>query len=133
MKYWPYVMIVFLLVAFVGCQEKAKAEKVEVLDISAFDRKLSGTSNKIVLDVRTPAEYQEGHLQNAVLIDIKTGSFEEDVEKLDKNKPIFVYCASGVRSEKAASILEEKGFKEIYHMDGGLQEWEKEGKPVVKD
>lgn len=132
MKHVSGIFIAFFFLAFVSCQEKSKKDTIKVLDISSFDKKLSETSSKIILDVRTPSEYEAGHLQNSVLIDIKNSSFEDDVNKLDKTKPVFVYCAAGIRSEKAALILEKKGFKEIYHMDGGLQAWEDENRPVVK-
>lgn len=127
-KYKTAVMIAFTFFILLGCREKSESQ--QLLSIAAFDEKLSSTSNKILLDVRTPAEYQEGHLPDATLIDIKRDDFTAQINKLDKGKPVFVYCAAGIRSEKAAAILHAQGFKEVYDLDGGFNAWKDAGKPV---
>lgn len=111
---------------------RQKSENVQVLNASSFEEKMNRTSGKTVLDVRTPEEYQEGHLANSILIDINREDFKEQVNKLDKSKPVFVYCLSGGRSQRASAILKEQGFSKVYHLGGGIREWTNEGKPVVK-
>jgi len=74
-----------------------------------------------LLDVRQPKEYEKGHLPGAVLIPV--GELDERVSELDPAKPTIVYCASGVRSRAAASILVKAGFGEVYCMAGGLNAW----------
>ncbi|WP_205941116.1 rhodanese-like domain-containing protein [Albibacterium indicum] len=85
-----------------------------------------------VLDVRTAEEYQSGHIEDAVNIDVQKEDFQEKAAKLDKNRPVLVYCRSGKRSMKAASALESMGFKRIVNLDGGMLAWEEADKPVEK-
>ena len=88
------------------------------------------TNNKdyIILDVRTQEEYNEGHLDKALLIPVD--ELKERIDELNENKPIVVYCRSGARSSKAAGILIENGFTQVYDM-GGILDWQEEGFPVV--
>lgn len=94
---------------------------------------LSNIQGDIVLiDVRTPGEYEQGHLENALNINIADESFKEEVGKLDKSEPVYVYCKVGGRSAKAASMLEEMGFEQVYDLEGGIRNWENSGMKVVK-
>ena len=77
--------------------------------------------------MRTQDEYGEDHLKTAQNICVTDDDFKEKVAKLDKNEPIYLYCRSGKRSAKAAQILKEMGFKEIYDMEGGFLNWESQG------
>ncbi len=95
-------------------------------------KKHRGDSNYVPLDVRTPQEYEEGHIENSQLLDFKSPYFEEEVQKLGKNKIYYIYCRSGVRSKKAAKIMDKKGFKEIYNIMGGFQKWKGKKLPFEK-
>ena len=86
----------------------------------------------ILIDVRTPQEFEQGHLENSVNINIADRSFKEEVGKLDRSEPVYVYCKVGGRSAKAASILREMGFEEVYDLEGGIRNWGKSGMKVVK-
>jgi rhodanese-related sulfurtransferase len=61
----------------------------------------------VPLDVRTPKEYGEGHIENATFLNIKSKDFEEELDKLDKNKKYFIYCRSGIRSNKGANLMKK--------------------------
>lgn len=98
-----------------------------------FEQKLSAMPGSILIDVRTPEEHGAGHLPDAVLINIHERDFSNRLEKLDKSKPIFLYCASGIRSEKAATILDELGFKKVFTLEGGTRDWVEAGKPLVTE
>ena len=80
-----------------------------------------------LIDVRTPEEYGEGHIANALNIDYFSDNFVENMEKLDKEKPVVLYCKSGNRSNKSAQKLKESGFSKIYDVDGGITEWKSKG------
>lgn len=84
-----------------------------------------------VLDVRTPAEFNSGHLDKAINIDIKSDQFESKAEQLDKSKTVLIYCLAGSRSASAAKILRKKGFV-VQELKGGISAWQEEGLPVVK-
>jgi rhodanese-related sulfurtransferase len=78
----------------------------------------------VILDVRTPMEYQTGHLQGAILLDYNNPSvFLEGLENLDKSKRYFVYCRSGVRSAAACAMMREREFQAAYNLIGGIISW----------
>lgn len=94
--------------------------------------KLLLLDNVQVLDVRTAEEYEGGHIEDAVNIDVLKDDFKAKAAKLDKSKPVLVYCRSGKRSMKAASTLESMGFTRIVNLDGGMLAWEEDDMPVEK-
>ena len=113
---------------FFSCSNGQGNQKIPV---EQFEKKLDDTKDAILLDVRTPGEFSERHLNNALNIDFNADDFEKRIESLDKTKPVFVYCLSGGRSTGAANALAAKGFKTVYNMEGGILAWANAGKPVV--
>lgn len=97
------------------------------LDAQAFKELISQSPNAVIVDVRTDGEVAQGVIENAIQIDFNQPNFELNLDKLDKNKPTFVYCASGGRSGSASKILVEKGFKQVYNLSGGINAWRAEG------
>lgn len=85
------------------------------------------------VDVRTDAEVDQGKIMGAKHIDIYDPAFATNIDKLDKDQPIVVYCAVGGRSAQAASQLKEMGFKQIYNLEGGMRSWKSKGYPVSAD
>ena len=85
--------------------------------------KLMKKSGVQLIDVRTSREFSNGFIAGAKNIDYNGDSFEKQIKKLDKNKPVLVYCAAGGRSENAAELLKEWGFKEVYDLIGGYNGW----------
>ena len=85
-----------------------------------------------LVDVRTPEEFAEGHLEGAVLINFKKRTFPDYINAIDKDKPVAIYCRSANRSGKAALIMQSLGFKEVYDLDGGYKAWNAVAKQVVK-
>ena len=87
--------------------------------------KLEADENAVILDVRTEAEVSEGIIANAINIDIHKGQdFVDQIEALDKNKNYYVYCRSGMRSEKACEIMNQLGFENAYNLIGGILDWD---------
>ena len=86
----------------------------------------------IIIDVRTPEEFAAGHIENAINLDFRSEGFEDSINELDKNKTYLVYCRTAYRSRSAVNIMEELDFNEIYHMLGGIVQWEAEGLPIAK-
>ena len=86
-----------------------------------------------LLDVRSEEEWNEGHIEGAVRVDVTEKGFAEKVVKaVDPKKPVLVYCRSGGRSGRASKVMAKLGFKEIRDLDGGITAWQKAGKKVVK-
>lgn len=109
-------------------EEAVKEQTVnEVLPARAYRAKLEETSELQLVDVRTPEEYAQGHIQGAENINFFDEDFEQQLEqKLDKEQPVYIYCRSGNRSSKAAARMEALGFKAIYDLEGGYMNWPKE-------
>jgi len=84
----------------------------------------------VVLDVRTPEEFAEGHLDGAVLVDFYDADFAEQLEALDPDVPYLVYCRSGNRSGQTLSIMDELGFESAVDVDGGILAWADAGLPI---
>lgn len=81
----------------------------------------------VLLDVRTPQEFDDGHLEGALLVDLISGEFFEYAEDVDTNKSYALYCRSGNRSKMAIQLLEQKGCQDIIELDGGLLDWTDQG------
>ena len=122
--------LVFLFFGLTSCL-KNQADGVQVLDVAKYEKKMTQPDVQLV-DVRTPEEFSEGHLENAINIDVTADDFDAKVVGLDKEKPVMVYCKSGGRSAKASARLKELGFKNISDLEGGITNWKSENKPVVK-
>lgn len=82
-----------------------------------------GNINFVILDIRTPEEFTEGHIDGAQNVDYYD-SFDSEITKLDKNRAYLIYCRSGNRSNMAKDIFKQLGFKEIYELDGGYNLWQ---------
>lgn len=93
------------------------------LSVSDFSKKIKELPSAPLVDVRTPEEYSKGHLSNAANINWNDDNFDAEISKLDKSKPVFVYCLSGGRSGSAAKKMRADGFKEVYELAGGIMKW----------
>ncbi|RAK25186.1 rhodanese-related sulfurtransferase [Flavobacterium aquaticum] len=125
--------VLSLVILFFGLTSclKNQADGVQVLDVAKYEKNMAQPDVQLV-DVRTPVEFSEGHLENAINIDVTADDFDAKVASLDKEKPVMVYCKSGGRSAKASARLKELGFKTITDLEGGITNWKSENKPVVK-
>ncbi len=117
--------ITLIMAAFmVACNTSSN-----VLDVAQFEQKLS-TPDVILIDVRTPQEFNEGHIAGAVNMDFYGDNFEAQINSIDKSKTVLVYCKSGNRSGKAASIMAKQNFKNVFDLSGGITNWIASGKSV---
>jgi rhodanese-related sulfurtransferase len=96
---------------------------IEILEPKTYREAIS--TNKVKpIDVRTTREYNSGHILNALNVDVSNRkAFQQYFEKLDRSKPVYLYCRSGSRSQSAAKLLVQLGFKEIYDLKGGYLNW----------
>lgn len=118
------LVLLFVITAFVACTSETK-KTVSKVNVSQFSEGLSQPDVQLI-DVRTPEEYAEGHIENSTLIDFNSDDFKEQIKDLDPDKPVYLYCRSGNRSGKASKIMKELGFKEIVDLDGGYSAWSEE-------
>ena len=106
--------------------------KVTILLPTDFKQQIETNPKAQLIDVRTPGEFNAGHLQGATNVNIGDADFMDKMAKLDKTQPIFVYCAVGGRSANAADKLAAAGFTDVYDLKGGITRWTNEGLTVVK-
>ncbi len=99
------------------------------LNTSAFAER-AATDGVVVLDVRTPTEYADGHLAGALNIDVESPDFADQIAALDKTAPYAIYCRSGNRSAVAMSEMADAGFTDLAHLVGGINAWVQDGRPI---
>lgn len=127
--------ILVVVIALVGGWIKEKTATQTIKDISvkeAYDLMGKNKDNQsfIIIDVRTPQEFANEYIENAVNIDYYSEEFQNELNKLDKEKTYLIYCLSGNRSGKALSIMKELAFREVYNILGGIIQWKAEGYPL---
>lgn len=120
MKNLFFFNILFAFLFLSGCAN-SQTDKVKNLSQKEFKSTFEKQKTVQLLDVRTAKEIAQGKIINAAEMDYFDPEFKAKVEKMnfDKSKPMIVYCASGGRSSKAADILVELGFKNVYNLEGG--------------
>ncbi len=121
---------ILLYLAFVPFAIMASAQSNGNLDVEHFKAALE-KNDALLIDVRTPKEFAEGHIEAAANVDWNGGNFMQDLSGIDKTEPVLLYCGSGNRSGKAMEALKKAGFTDVKHLEGGFQEWEKQGEPVI--
>lgn len=118
----------FVWMLFSACQSNGQGNLS--ISVTDFESKLN-SENYQLLDVRTAGEFKAGYLKGALQADwLNKKEFEERTQYLNPEKPLLVYCASGVRSEQAAKWLLKKGFKEVYNLKGGTSAWQVSGRKL---
>ena len=130
-----YISINLVIVAFIftSCTNGQSSPSNPSISAIEFSKKISELPDAPIIDVRTPGEFSQGHLKNAVNYDISTGEFENKIASLDKSKPVLVYCLSGSRSTYAVSYMKSNGFKEVYELNGGMMRWRAANLPETTD
>lgn len=103
-----------------------EAETVKTVSATDFKQAVDDSS-VIVLDVRTPEEYNEGHIARSSNIDFYSESFVDRIATLDKKASYAVYCRSGNRSEQTLSLMKEMGFEKVLDLSGGIGAWQRAG------
>jgi rhodanese-related sulfurtransferase len=112
--------------------EAAFVKNLSPEEASAWIRENESRGDVVLLDVRTPQEYSGERIAGAVLIDYLSGTFREELERMDRGKRYLVYCRTGNRSEKAVTLMKELRFREIRHLSGGIVKWKDAGLPTAR-
>lgn len=121
-----FVILISTLTLTVSCE--ANTSYIEAVKL---EEKIINQEQIQLLDVRTPEEFQEGHLENAININWNDPNFIQQTHHLDKTQPLYIYCKSGRRSAAAAQQLSEEGF-EVYDLKGGIDNWKQNNHPIIK-
>ncbi len=130
------VSLVIGVVLVGGCRTSEPEPTQIILNLSpqqAADL-IQDNANNIdffIIDVRTPGEFAEGHIENAIMIDYYSDIFADRIGFLDRDKIYLTYCQTGIRSGASLALMEDLGFMEVYVISGGIEAWEAAGLPVV--
>lgn len=127
-KFHFLLMAAALLAAPLFAAEPA----TKIVTVEETAKLLKSDPKIVVLDVRTPEEFQAGHIKGATNIDFNADDFEKQIASLDKSKTYVVHCAAGGRSTQACKVIEQVKLPTVYHLKEGFQSWEKAGQPVQK-
>jgi len=120
----PILCIAFTL-SVISCKDSTEAE-IKVVSPEEMQTLMELEDVQLV-DVRTAKEHNEEYIVNSQNIDFSSPTFDEDINKLDKTKPVILYCKSGQKSAKCGKKLKEAGFIKIYELEGGISKWKHKG------
>tara|TARA_B100001059_G_scaffold139928_1_gene140070 strand:+ start:1017 stop:1406 length:390 start_codon:yes stop_codon:yes gene_type:complete len=123
-----FVILSLVISLFFCCNKNIKTT---FKNISSNELEVLINENDVkLIDVRRPSEFNSGHIENAINIDYYGGNFSKIFDNLDKSQAIVLYCKSGRRSSKSAVKLVEKGFNNVYNLNGGFEVWAFKGKDI---
>lgn len=117
-----------IVLIFMSCEAQQK-KGTELVTPKQFSEAIVENEGQLI-DVRTPNEYNAGHIEGAQNINLHDDTFAKQINKLDKDKTVYVYCKAGRRSAEATKTLKENGFKNVVELDGGTDAWTAVGKPL---
>ena len=130
------IILLVTFLAFILLSPSAQSDQqftaVSPKEASALIETHKEDSDFVILDIRTPGEYQSGHLKNSIMIDFYSETFAEEINRLDKGKTYLIHCRSGNRSTRSMGLFKKLKFQKIYHLSSGINGWNSEGLPVVK-
>ena len=127
------LVVVMMLMAGASNYLFAQVEPVvRNVTVEEFQGGIDSLKDEIIIDLRTPEELKQGKIADARVIDFFGPNFEPSIEKLEKNKVYFLYCASGARSGETADLMKEMGFKTLFNLEGGFRQWVAKKMPVEK-
>lgn len=128
-------LIVFLAISIFGCNNPKPSKTVtefgEISIITPADFK-EKSQNQTIIDIRTPKEFESGHIEGAININLFDKTFLDQISKLDKKQPVFMYCRSGSRSRSASKKVSNLGFEKVYDLQGGIIFWARNNYQIIK-
>jgi len=113
-------------------QDSTRIIAVSAKEAADLIDKHNGDSDFAILDIRTPGEFQSGHLAKSIPIDFYSQTFADQLSRLDKKKTYLVYCRTGNRSTSSLSLFKKLKFEKIYQMSNGISGWKSQDLPVTK-
>ena len=133
----PILLLSMSSIVIGGCAEQTEIPVQILRDVSPQEALNLIQDNKnipdfIIVDVRTPEEFADGYVANAINIDFRSDGFRSEISRLDRDKTYLIYCRSGSRSRGALETMIELGFMEVYHLSTGIIGWLDERLPIIE-
>jgi rhodanese-related sulfurtransferase len=130
MKKYFFILVTVVCVAYTSCAQTSNTKVITNLSAERFQAAANGDKSGVIIDLRTPEEIKKGYIKGATFIDFLAKDSEKQIDKLDKKKTYYVYCAGGGRSADCAEYMEKHGFTRVYNLEKGFGDWAKKGLPV---
>ena len=127
-----FIICIGFLIPSLSAQDSTRIIAVSAKEAADLIDKHNGDDEFAILDIRTPGEFQSGHLAKSIPIDFYSQTFADQLNRLDKTKTYLVYCRTGNRSTKSLKLFKKLKFQKVYHMASGISAWKSEGFTVVK-
>lgn len=127
-----FILLFIFILTSCNAWKHGKNFSYNELSCEEFQSSLQSASDYLLVDVRTPKEYRNGHVSNAINVSYFHSWFNDSIRKLDHNKTIYMYCETQHRSPLASRKMKKMGFKKIIDLKGGFMKWEKNEMPIVK-
>jgi rhodanese-related sulfurtransferase len=128
-------ILLILVIGTAGIAASAASTGTQAVSARQFKAMIdAGRTNPevVTLDIRTPAEFRQGHIQGAQLIDFYAADFVDQLKRLERDRTYLIYCRSGNRSAKSLDLFAKLGFRHAYHLENGLIGWKQEDFPLAK-
>ena len=126
------LLILALSVLVTACSSDTTTQSIELVSPADAAQVIADDpAGLVVLDIRTPEEFNEARLADAIMVDFYADDFADQLDTLDKDVPYVMYCRTGNRSSDAVKTMKDLGFVEVYEIDGGIANWYEQGYPVV--
>jgi len=125
--------VAITLIGIVFWQKPAPMEIIDVSVQQAYEliQKNKDNPEFVILDLRTPGELNYGMIENAKNLDVLTVEVQARLDALDKNKTYLIFCATGRRSSQTIPMMKKRGFRKVYHMSEGIDEWYEQKLPLA--
>ncbi len=114
--------LLLIITVLTSCNAQQNSDTISIIEIETLKTALTNKTIQLI-DVRTPLEYKQGYIGNAINANIYTSDFTQTITLLDKAKPVYIYCHKGGRSNTAAKKLAKLGFNKIFDFKGGWKAW----------
>ena len=124
-------ILVLVTVLGISCNTKSQSQLDAITVVTPTEFKAKSV-NQTIIDIRTPQEFSQGHIDGAININYYDSNFMDQIAKYDKNQPLFIYCRSGNRTSPASKKIADFGFTQIYDLEGGILYWIKNNNETVK-
>jgi len=127
-----FIICIGFLIPSLSAQDSTRIIAVSAKEAADLIDEHNGDDEFTILDIRTPGEFQSGHLAKSIPIDFYSPTFADQLNRLDKTKTYLVYCRTGNRSTKSLELFKKLKYQKVYHMASGISAWKSEGFTVVK-